>query len=142
MKTRFILFAFIILLFTACKSKVVEEVVEKYADGSPKVVRSFKEDDKSKVLVKEILYYPNHQKYMEGAYKNDKREGVWVSWYQNGNKWSEGEFKDGINNGYRHIYHENGNKQVKGTYKDGVKVGIWKFYDDKGNFVKEEDCSK
>jgi antitoxin component YwqK of YwqJK toxin-antitoxin module len=142
MKTRFLFFALIIFVFTACKSKVVQEVIESYPDGSPKVVRFFKEDDKTKVLVKEILYYPNHQKYMEGEYKNDKRDGLWVSWYQNGNKWSEGEFKDGLDEGYRHIFHENGKKQIEGFYTDGKKSGIWKFFDDNGNFVKEENCSK
>ncbi len=142
MKTRYLFLALIIIVFTACKSKIVQEVIESYPDGSPKVVRYFKEDDKSKVLVKETLYYPNHQKYMEGEYKNDKRDGLWVSWYQNGNKWSEGQFKDGLDEGYRHIFHENGKKQIEGFYTDGKKSGIWKYYDDNGNFVKQENCSQ
>ncbi len=142
MKSPYLYVALFILLLTACKSKVVEEVVQSYPDGSAKVVRFFKENDRTKTLVKEILYYPNHQKYMEGEYKNNKRDGLWISWYQNGNKWSEGIFKEGLDDGYRYIFHENGKKQIEGNYKNGKKVGVWKFYDDKGTFIKEENFSQ
>ncbi len=142
MKHRFCYLSLFILFLAACKPSVVKEVVQSYPDGSPKIVRFFKEDDGNKILVKEILYHPNHQKYMEGEYKNNKRDGLWTSWYQNGNKWSEGRFKDGLDDGYRYIFHENGKKEIEGTYKDGKKVGVWKFYDDKGNFIKEENFSQ
>jgi antitoxin component YwqK of YwqJK toxin-antitoxin module len=125
-----------------CTSKIFEETVESYADGSAKVVRFFKEDGRDKTLVKECLYYPNHQKYMEGEYKNGKREGVWKSWNENGNLWSEGTFKNGLDEGLRTIYHENGKKFIEGYYTNGKKTGIWKFYDENGNFVKEENFSK
>jgi antitoxin component YwqK of YwqJK toxin-antitoxin module len=130
-----------IFLF-ACRTKVVEETIEKYADGSPKVVRFYKDDGDKKEFFKECLYYPNHKKYMEGEYKNSKREGLWVSWFQNGNKWSEGSFKAGLNDGKRIIYYETGKKYIEGTYKDGEKIGVWRFYDENGKIIKEENYSK
>ncbi len=143
MKTRLLLFTLIsVVVLFGCKSKIVEETVESYADGSAKVVRSYKEDGREKTLVKECLYYPNHQKYMEGGYKDGKRDGQWKSWNQNGNLWSEGTFKDGLDEGLRTIYHENGKKFIEGYYTAGKKTGTWKFYDENGNFMKEESYNK
>jgi antitoxin component YwqK of YwqJK toxin-antitoxin module len=142
MKTRIFLFAILSVLLVACTSRIVQETVESYADGSAKAVRFYKEDGRNRTLIKEILYYPNHQKYMEGEYKDGKREGKWTSWNQNGNKWSEGNFKNGLDDGLRVIYHENGKKFIEGYYKDGIKTGVWRFYDDKGIFVKEENYNQ
>jgi antitoxin component YwqK of YwqJK toxin-antitoxin module len=142
MKTRLFIFTILATMLFGCTAKVVEETVESYADGSAKVVRFYKDDGRNKTLIKECLYYPNHQKYMEGEYKNGKREGKWISWNQNGNKWSEGTFKNGLDDGERIVYHENGQKFFEGNYTAGVKTGVWKFYDDKGNFVREENFSK
>lgn len=141
MKFRVFLF-FTVVLYISCTTKVVEETIESYPDGSPKVVRFYKDDGRSKTLVKECMYYPNHKKYMEGAYKYGKRDGKWTSWFDNGNKWSEGYFKNGVDQGKRTVYHENGQKLYEGNYTDGKKTGIWKFYDDKGKFTKEENYGK
>lgn len=137
--TRFLFLTLISIFLLGCTSKVTEEIIEKYPDGSAKLVRYYKDDGRDKILMKECLYYPNHQKYMEGGYKNNKREGVWTSWFQNGNKWSEGTFKDGLDDGKRKVYYENGQKFFEGQYSAGKKTGTWKFYDEKGNFVKEEN---
>jgi antitoxin component YwqK of YwqJK toxin-antitoxin module len=142
MKTRLFIFTILSVLLIACTSKIVEETAESYPDGSAKVVRFYKEDGRNKTLTKECLYYPNHQKYMEGSYKDGKREGKWISWNQNGNIWSEGTFKNGLDEGLRTIYHENGKKFIEGNYTAGIKTGVWKFYDENGNFVKEENYSK
>lgn len=140
--THIFLALWITVFLFACRTKVVEETVEKYADGSPKVVRSYKDNGEKREFFKECLYYPNHKKYMEGEFKNSKREGVWISWYQNGNKWSEGSFKAGLNDGRRVMYYESGKKYIEGNYKDGEKIGAWKFYDENGKLIKEENFSK
>jgi antitoxin component YwqK of YwqJK toxin-antitoxin module len=139
MKTRLFLFSILSVLLVACTTGIVQETVESYADGSAKAVRIYKEEGRKRTLIKEILYYPNHQKYMEGEYKDGKREGKWTSWNQNGNKWSEGNFKNGLDDGLRIIYHENGKLFIEGYYKAGVKTGVWRFYDEQGVFVREEN---
>lgn len=140
MKLKILLLFLITFLCVGCNTKIVEETIESYPDGSPKIVRCFKDDGKTRILFKETLYYSNHQKYMEGEYKNGKRDGKWISWFQNGNKWSVGYFTEGLDDGERTVYYEDGKKYFYGKYKDGKKIGIWKFWDEEGKLTKEENC--
>lgn len=131
----------IIALFTSCRktTKVVEET---YSDGSPKIERYYKGEGAEKEIIKEIKYYDNKQKEMEGEFKDSKRDGYWVAYYKNGNKWSEGYFKNGLDNGKRTVYYENGNKRYEGTYSKGVQTGKWKFWNESGMLEKEIDYDK
>jgi len=142
MKLKVFLYVFITWFFVACTTKIVEEVIESYPDGSPKVVRFYKDDGSSRVLFKETLYYSNHQKYMEGEYKNGKRNGKWTSWFENGKKWSEGNYKEGIDNGKHTVYFDNGKKYFEGNYKDGKKTGTWSFWNKDGKLINKEDYNK
>ena len=65
---RFLLIFFVLITSLACNTTLVEEVVETYADGSSKLVRYYNDDGKTRDMVREVMYYPNHQKYMEGEY--------------------------------------------------------------------------
>ncbi|HNW90560.1 MAG TPA: hypothetical protein PKN48_12920 [Bacteroidales bacterium] len=137
MKIKIFLLFLIAFLCNSCTTKIVEETIESYPDGTPRIVRFYKDDGKNRVLFKETLYYSNRQKYMEGEYKNGKRNGKWTSWYQNGNKWSEGSYIEGVDDGKRVGYHENGKKYFEGNYKEGKKIGTWKFWDEQG--VRQDD---
>lgn len=128
-----------LFLLVSCTHETVEDIAETYPDGSPKIVRYYLDDGKSRTLTREITYYRNHQKYMEGEFKNNQRHGKWTSWYKNGNIWSEGYFTDGKDDGSRVVYHENGKKFYEGKYKDGKKTGKWKFWDEEGRLTKETD---
>lgn len=139
MKIKILMLALLAFLCEGCTTKIVEDTIETYPDGSPKMVRYYKDDGDQRILFKETLYYSNHQKYMEGEYKNGKRHGKWTSWYQNGNTWSEGSFNNGVDDGVRTAYHENGKKHFEGKYKDGKKTGIWKFWDENGVQQKDQD---
>lgn len=130
------------VMLAACNGKTVEEIAEKFPDGTPKTVRYYKVHGEVRDLVKEIQYYPDHQKFYEGEYKDNKKDGKWVVWYKNGNIWSEGYYKNGLDHGKRTAYHENGEKHFTGKYREGKMVGTWRFYDDTGELVKEEDYSK
>jgi antitoxin component YwqK of YwqJK toxin-antitoxin module len=121
----------------ACKEKVEEVVDAKYPDGSKKMVHYYKEEGKTKILVKEIKYYENHQKQYVGELNNQIRDGKWTFWRRDGKLWSEGEFKNGKRNGKGTVYHENGKIFYECEYKDDERCGIWRFYDDKGKFIKE-----
>ena len=89
MKKYFVIVVSVCLLMS-CNGRIKKEVVETYGDGSPKVERQYMIRNGEKELVKEVAFFPGKKIYMEGEYKNNKRNGRWVSWYQNGNKWSEG----------------------------------------------------
>lgn len=127
-----------LIAFVSCKTKTIEVVEESYPDGSPKLTKYYT-DNKARELVKEIQFYPNHKKFIEGEFKNNRKDGKWISYYETGIKWSEGFFKEGLDDGERISYYEDGKIRYKGYYKKGKMTGKWKFYDEKGNFLEEKD---
>ena len=141
MKKLSVVFLVVLFIFS-CKPKKNEEIVEKYPNGSPKIVREYKEVNGKKEAIKETKFYPNKFKQIEGELKNEKRNGKWTYWYDNGNKWSEGYFKDGVSEGLSISYYKTGSKHLEGNYKNGNKIGIWKLYDTSGKLNKTIDCDK
>lgn len=136
-----ILIATVSLLFlVGCNRPKVEK--ENYPDGKIKSEKTYSEDGGEKKLLKEVHYHPNGKKYIEGSYKDNKRDGYWASWYDNGQLWSEGEFRGGLSEGKRTVYHPNGKLYYEGTFKAGERTGIWKFYDNTGKLINEIDYSK
>ena len=123
----------------SCKTGPRKVVEETYPDGSPKVVKYFNDTPHGKELVKEISFYPNNKKKVEGEYKDSLRTGTWVSFYENGNKWSEGKYVAGISDGPRITYYENGKKRYEGQYKKGDRSGNWRFYKENGDLEKQVD---
>jgi antitoxin component YwqK of YwqJK toxin-antitoxin module len=142
LKHRNIIILFLALFLASCTGNVVEEVVENHPDGTPKLVRYYEQDGNIRDLVREIQYYPNHQKFYEGEFKNNKKHGDWKVWYQNGNVWSEGSYKEGLDEGDRTGYYEDGKVHFKGQYSKGKMTGTWSFYDESGKLVKEIDYDK
>jgi len=132
----------LLVVLGACSTPLVEVVEETYEDGSPKKISFYKNFKKDKILVKEILYYPNKNKKLEGEYKDMKRDGKWTYWYENGNKWSEGHYKMGVDNGVKTVWYENGEKYYEGKTKDGERVGVWLFWDEDKHVAKEIDYDK
>ena len=120
--------------FGCSEKKVVEST---YENGNPRVEKFYHKKGGELVLEREIVYYENKQKKMDGTFREDQRDGKWKAWYENGNLWSEGEYKDGKRNGPGIAYHENGKKYIEGMYRDDSRVGPWKFYDTTGVLLKE-----
>jgi len=83
--------------------------------------------------------------YMQGSFKNGKKDGPWVrywlngqlafktnwkdgkkvasvSYHDNGQLWEKPSYQDGKLDGLWVSYHDNGQLLFKGIYKDGVKV--------------------
>ncbi|MBN2172629.1 MAG: hypothetical protein JW731_00765 [Bacteroidales bacterium] len=131
-----LIYLYLLLFLLACVTKPVEFVEESFDNGKPKTVRYYKDDSKLE-MVKEILYYENGNKRMEGSYQNNERTGKWSYWYQDGTIWSEGVYKDGVENGLKTVYHENGQKYYEGLLVDGKRTGLWNFWDKNGILIKE-----
>ena len=129
-----------ILLMTSCNHKKVEK--ELFDTGAVKSEKTFDKIEGKVQLVKEVDFHPNGQKYMEGAFKDELRQGKWTSWYADGTLWSEGEFKDGESNGALTVYHPNGQIHYQGTFNKGERVGAWTFYDENGAKMKEINYDK
>lgn len=131
-----------LLSLIACETNLNEVVEERFPDGSPKIVRLYKEVKGRQELVSEIIYYPNHNKKIEGEFKNGERHGKWLAWHENGQLQSEGFFKNGKNTGIRKVYYENGNKYYEGKYKNDKPVGEWIFYHSNGSISKKTNFGK
>jgi len=124
----------LVLVYGCAPKKVVEST---YENGNPKVVKYFNKKHGELQLDREIIYYENKARKMEGVYKEEKRDGIWKAWYENGTLWSEGEYKDGKRNGLGIAYHTNGKKYIEGNYRDDLRIGRWTFYDTTGKVVKQ-----
>jgi len=139
MKRYFLIFTgliFSLLFMVACKEKLTSVAVNYFEDGTPQQVLYYSIKGSDSILVKHIEYHPNRSVYIEGGYKNGKREGEWNSWYENGNLWSIGTFKSGVQVGKTMTYYENGNLRYTGNYDSNEKrIGAWKFYDEDGNLL-------
>ena len=133
-----VLIILLVSMTTSCRNeqKVIEET---WPDGSPKRICIYKGKGDNREMVRETVYYENHQIQMDGEYKDKKRTGKWTSWYENGKLWSEGFFKNGMAEGRRTTYFENGKVRYDGMYKEDQKIGKWRFYDEKGKILAEEN---
>lgn len=129
-----------VLLMTSCNHENVQK--ELFDDGSVKLEKTFEKVDGKDQLVKEVAYHPNGEKYMEGTFKDELREGKWTSWYDDGTLWSEGEFKDGESHGMRTVYHSNRQLHYKGAFDKGERVGVWTYFDEDGTKTKEINYDK
>lgn len=133
------LFVIAAILIHACSPEIEKVVVQTYPDGKVELEQYFMFKDRDSILVKEIGYYPDGLKRIEGGYVEGKREGRWTYWFDNGNKWSEAHYKADTRDGKSTVWHENGRKYFEGTYRNGERTGKWRFWDDAGNLMKEVD---
>ncbi|RBW57150.1 hypothetical protein DS884_11225 [Tenacibaculum sp. E3R01] len=85
----------------------------------------YKKDEKMRVLKK---FYKNGQLKSEGAFINNKKEGLHKEWSNNGTLVLEGYYKNGLANGLMKWYHEKGYLAGVGLMKNGLRHGIWKVY--------------
>jgi antitoxin component YwqK of YwqJK toxin-antitoxin module len=127
----------LLLLGSVSCNRAREVVTEAYPDGAKKVVQYFKKDQT--LPFKEIQYYQDGVKMMEGTFVDGKRNGKWYYWYPDGQLWTEGTYEMEIEQGYKVVFHENGKKYYEGNFIDGNRSGIWKFYDTNGILLKEID---
>jgi len=142
------IFMFLMVLFviSACDSgngkikKVKvnsdEEVLESFANGSPRIVRIFKEKDGKSDFEYEKEYYEDGNLLKEGAIVDNAKNGVWKSYYRDGTLWSEGEFVKGKREGVTKSYYPNGKLKYEGAFTQGEKSGQWNFYNEDGSFDK------
>lgn len=142
------IFMFLMVLFviSACDSgdgkikKVKidsdEKVLESFANGSPRIVRVFKERDGKSDFEYEKEYYDDGNLLKEGAIVDNSKDGPWKSYYRDGTLWSEGYFVKGKRDGVTKSYYPNGKLKYEGNFTLGEKSGQWNFYKEDGTFDK------
>jgi antitoxin component YwqK of YwqJK toxin-antitoxin module len=131
------LFLLLIIMVYGCENQLKKEVVETFADGTPKIESFYTLAGENKEVIKEIQYYENGQKKYVGHFKKGKKDGMWTFWFENGKKSTEGYFLEGLRTGETQAYHENGKLNYKGEYLEGKKNGKWEFYNDEGMKINE-----
>ena len=71
-----------LMLIVGCSNinaqQFITNVEETYENGSPKIVKVYKESNENIELVKENHWYVNGQKRLEGNYVEGLREGAWT----------------------------------------------------------------
>jgi antitoxin component YwqK of YwqJK toxin-antitoxin module len=134
---RLLILSISLFLLAACNKTTVKK--ELFENGSVKSEKTFEKIGGEEKLIQEVVYHPNGQKYMEGAYKDNLREGKWTSWYEDGTLWSEGEFVAGENQGKTSVFHPSGQLHYEGSFNNGERIGIWTFFDENGIKIKEID---
>lgn len=134
---KILLLTLLVAVTSGCSRKKVVEST--YENGNPRVVKYYHKKGGNLVLDREIMFYENKQKRIEGEYKNMVRDGKWFAWYENGSIWSEGKYKNGKREGLGTSYYPNGKKYIEGMYRDDIRVGTWHFYDTTGIVTKEVD---
>lgn len=81
--------------------------------------------------------YADNAKVEEGDYKDNMKQGVWISYYPSGAVKSKITFKDNRPEGYAITYFENGKVNEEGTWSNNRWVGPYKLYYENGNIQHE-----
>lgn len=118
------------------------EIIDIWDNGRPKMIRLYAEVAGELEAIREIHYYSDGSKNLEGPLLNGEREGLWKSWYEDGTLWSEGNFANGKRQGQAVVYHPNGLKMIEGQYHNNERTGMWRSWDEDGNLINEIIMSK
>ena len=113
-----------------------EKVLESYANGTPRIVRVFKEQNGKSDFEYEKEYYEDGNLLKEGAIVDNGKDGLWKSYYRDGTLWTEGNYERGKRDGMIKSYYPNGKIKYEGAFEKGEKAGQWKFYKEDGSFDK------
>lgn len=85
-----ILLAFSLIFFSCTK----EEIVEKYSNGNPKLVKILKKENNTLQQVGEKRLYENGNKRHEGKIENGERTGKWTFYFNNGKTFAKADFTE------------------------------------------------
>tara|TARA_B100000700_G_C14918635_1_gene795952 strand:+ start:131 stop:784 length:654 start_codon:yes stop_codon:yes gene_type:complete len=113
-----------------CCNNLVQDVIERYPDGSYKYVKLYKKINSNEKLIMEKSYYSNQQLKELINYKDGIRQGSYITYYQNGQINLKANFENGLYHGEWFTYYKNGQIYYKENYNSGQKNGefIWYFY--------------
>lgn len=87
--------------------------------------------------MKEGKWFYEIQDYREeGAYKNDQKDGEWVSYYVDNSKLRfTGKFVEGFPDGKHSFYFHDGKLKEEGKYIMGNKNGNWEYFNPDGTIL-------
>lgn len=106
--------------------------IREYTNG--RLIRELMTAQDTSLGSKEVWYYPNGNKKMEGYKRGNHYVGRWDFWYSSGSKYAEGEFVENPRsyNGYvwQSYYPIEG---LPINYDlDGIRIGTWRYWRESG----------
>jgi antitoxin component YwqK of YwqJK toxin-antitoxin module len=123
--------------------KLVEETTDtlRYADKTPKVVRGVKRySDNSLVNHGHyVSYYQNGQKFEEGEYVDNLKQGPWHVWHENGKEAKLENYAQGQPDGHWTLFNDQGLPEREVSYQAGRRNGVWKYYYPDGKQVSQQE---
>lgn len=111
-----------------------EVFTERFENGKPRVERQvakFSDDHfESDGFYRE--FYPNGQKFLEGQFRQGRREGDWTYSFDNGQVNRMVSYQNGQLNGQWEVYRADGTLAAKKEFENGLRNGTWMTYDATG----------
>ncbi len=124
-------------MYFSCGESLDKEVVTTYPNGIPMKEHYYRWRGNTRELVKEIRYFQDGSKEIEGQWSDGKKHGTWEYWHrETGEKWLHETYKNGLLNGKVTEWYKSGEKNYEGVYKNGKPDGKWSFWDENGNKIK------
>jgi len=127
---------FIALFLLSCSGEN-KQIIERYEDGSPKLIRVFEGHGKDKKKIRELLLWNNGNTKKDIAYDGNKKQGTYYSYYENSVLEAEKQYYLNRENGVQRFWHENGQLKYEYTAVYGLISGKKTMWYDNGKI--EED---
>jgi antitoxin component YwqK of YwqJK toxin-antitoxin module len=94
---------------------------------------SFKDGQKSQWS---IIWHNGSR--IHGKYKNNLREGLWISYYPNGKISTYIDYENGKEEGPVEFFYSDGQKQADLTFKNGTRNGKCTYYNKDGTLMQDK----
>jgi antitoxin component YwqK of YwqJK toxin-antitoxin module len=122
---------------------LVEETTEtlQYPDKKPKIVRGVKRYSDNQLVNHGhyVNYYQNGQKFEEGQYTDNQKQGTWHVWHENGKEAKVENYVNGQPDGRFVLNNDQGLPEREASYKAGRRDGVWKYYYPDGKQVSQQE---
>src|SRR3990172_576197 len=129
------IFVFILFLVPYAYADQRDEVVQRWPDGTPRIVNTLTGEGQYGTIVKRKTYFESGKIQMEMDLKDGLSHGHFIRYYENGNKQMEGDARDGKLHGHQTAWYENGQKKGEGKYRDDAQLPGWKDWDEGGKLI-------
>jgi antitoxin component YwqK of YwqJK toxin-antitoxin module len=115
--------------------------VDRYADGKIRAERQKAKysDDHYEADGYYREFYPGGKKFVEGQYRQGRREGDWTYWFDNGQINRMVSFKNGQLDGQWEVYRADGTLAAKQSFAAGLRDGTWVIYNETGKQPLREE---
>ena len=132
---KFLLFL-LIYLFNITLSDLIPKIAT-YKDGNVKTITYLKKEGNKLMKIKLENYFSSGQLESSVKFKENKKNGEYISYWENGKMSSSGYFNNGKMDSLWNFWDSNGDIEGISNWKDGLKHGKWTAFYESGQIQKE-----